>query len=81
MSWLKESKHSEQVIWVVLVFAMLFSVSDLIFQLLEYKFDLSNAYFFLSSIFTGSAFLRGYNKYEDTKRQAYEQQITREMSN
>ncbi len=69
MSLLKNSKHSEQVLWVMLTFSLLFIFCDILIQYLGRELNLANAYMFLGALFGSSSVLRGWNKKEDTKRE------------
>ena len=68
MSFLRDSKHSEQIMWIMLTFSLLFICSDILIQYLGHKINLMNAYMFLGALFGSSSILRGWNKREDTKR-------------
>ncbi len=70
MSILNNSKHSEQIIWIIVLVSILIVLSDIILQVCGYTVQMGYIYGYmgtLSGMFTG---LRGFNKKEDTKRGA-----------
>ena len=77
MSFLQNSKNSEQIIWIIVIVSILIVISDIILQVCGYAIQMGYVYGYMGTLSGMFTSLRGFNKKEDTKRESYAREIVK----